>query len=56
MVNTCMITTGLAADGVAADEGVRGQETVKLEEAEIPPATAIGVEEGTTFVNSWIKI
>ena len=49
--NTCMITTGLPADGVATDEGVRGQETVTLEEAEIP-ATATGVEEGTTFVNS----
>ena len=46
---TCMITTGLMADGVPTVEGVRGQETVTLEEAEIPAA---GVEEGITLVNS----
>ena len=44
-----MITTGLMADGVPTVEGVREQETVTLEEAEIP---ATGVEEGITLVNS----
>ena len=44
-----MITTGLMADGVPTVEGVRGQETVILEEAEIPAA---GVGEGITLVNS----
>jgi len=45
----CMITTGLMADGVPTVEGVRGHDTVTLEEAEIP---ATGVEEGITLVNS----
>ena len=44
-----MITTGLMADGVPTDEGVRGHDTVTLEEPEIP---ATGVEEGITLVNS----